>query len=55
MDYSPDTTFARFKELVWPFPEDILPGALLEELSGYDNLAIVEIAGRDSIAASIAF
>ena len=55
MDYSPDTMFARFKEMVWPLPEDILPGHLVEELSRYDNLAVVEIAGRDSIAAAIVF
>ena len=50
MDFSPD-----FRELIWPLPEDILPGALIEELSGYDNLAIVEMAGRDSIAAPLVF
>ncbi|MCP4231939.1 MAG: hypothetical protein GY771_17560 [bacterium] len=53
MDFSPDKIFSGFRELVWPLPEDILPGALRDELSGYDNLAVVEMAGRDSIAASI--
>jgi len=54
MDFSPDTIFTGFRELAWPLPDDILPGHLIEELSVYDNLAIVEMAGRDSIAAAIA-
>ena len=55
MNFSPDKTFPGFRELVWPLPDNTLPGRLVEELSLYDNLAIVEMAGRDSIAAAIAF
>ncbi len=55
MGFNLSETFAGFRELVWPLPENILPGHLAEELSRHDNLAIVEIAGRDSIAAPLLF
>lgn len=55
MDFNLGEIFAGFRELVWPLPEDILPGVLRDELTQYSNLAVVEMAGRDSIAAPLVF
>ncbi|MFH1035228.1 MAG: hypothetical protein V1806_12035 [Pseudomonadota bacterium] len=40
-------------ELVWPLPEWMLPGPELERLRGRAGLAVVELAGRDSVAAAL--
>ncbi len=40
-------------EAVWPLPEWMLPAASIRELEVEPSLALIEIAGRDSIAASV--
>ncbi len=40
-------------ELVWPLPEWMLPGQELARLRRQGGVAVVELAGRDSVAAAL--
>jgi hypothetical protein len=45
--------FARKPEIINDFPEWMLPGSAIREIRKSENVAIAEVAGRDSIAALI--
>jgi hypothetical protein len=49
----PREIFLNKPELVWPLPSWMLHGPELERLRGRGGLAVVELAGRDSVAAAL--